>query len=170
MNATPEASTITVRPSTSVPAFGTAAKLIASTSAAIRTTDKTPPKLSTASVVSLTWAGTYVRAMYRATTASGRVSRNTEPHQKCCNRNPDDNGPSDEIAPPIPDHSAIDRVRPGPDHRAVINARVVGKARPAESPPSTRAKNSTVSLGAYAASRLAGIDSPTPSSSISLRP
>ena len=43
-------------------------------------------------------------------------------------------------------------------------------AIPAESPPSTRAPNSTVSLGAKAASRHAGTESSSPSSSISLRP
>ena len=37
-----------------------------------------------------------------------------------------------EIAPPIADQSAIDRVRAGPDHRAVISASVVGKAMPAD--------------------------------------
>jgi hypothetical protein len=30
------------------------------------------------------------------------------------------------MAPPVPDHNAIDRVRPGPDHNAVISASVVG--------------------------------------------
>ena len=35
-------------------------------------------------------------------------------------------GPSDAIAPPSADHSAIAFVRPGPDHSAVISASVVG--------------------------------------------
>ena len=30
------------------------------------------------------------------------------------------------MAPPIADHSAIERVRDGPDHSAVMSARVVG--------------------------------------------
>ena len=41
---------------------------------------------------------------------------------------------------------------------------------PADTPPITRATNSTSSLGANAASRHAGTDSAMPSSSISLRP
>ena len=79
-------------------------------------------------------------------------------------------GPSEAIAPPSADHRAIDFVRPGPDHNAAINANVVGYAIPADSPPITRAMNSTTSLGANAASRHAGTDSAIPSSSISLRP
>ena len=52
------------------------------------------------------------------------------------------------MAPPIADHRAIERVRAGPDHKAVIRASVVGNAIPADRPPSTRATNSTTSLGA----------------------
>ena len=52
--------------------------------------------------------------------------RNTEPHQKCSSSAPEISGPSDEMAPPRADHSAIDFVRCGPVHRAVINASVVG--------------------------------------------
>ncbi len=70
----------------------------------------------------------------------------------------------------MPDHNAIERVRAGPDHSAVISASVVGNAIPADRPPTTRAANSTPMLGASAASSDAGIDSPIPSSSISLRP
>ena len=40
------------------PLPGTGAKLIASTSAATSTIERMPPRLSTGSVVSLTWAGT----------------------------------------------------------------------------------------------------------------
>ncbi len=35
-------------------------------------------------------------------------------------------GPSSAIPPPRADQSAIDFVRPGPDHNAVISASVVG--------------------------------------------
>ena len=79
-------------------------------------------------------------------------------------------GPSAAMPPPIADQSAIDFVRPGPDHRAAISASVVGYAIPAESPPTTRATKSTVSDGANAARREAGIDSTMPATSISLRP
>jgi hypothetical protein len=70
----------------------------------------------------------------------------------------------------MPDHSAIDLVRPGPDHSAVIRARVVGYAIPAASPPPTRAMNRTVSDGAHAARRLNGTASAVPRINISLRP
>ncbi len=40
---------------------------------------------------------------------------------------PEQSGPSAAIAPPIPDHSAIERVRPSPGGQiAVISASVVG--------------------------------------------
>ena len=74
------------------------------------------------------------------------------------------------MAPPMPDHSAIDFVRPGPDQSAVISASVVGYAMPAESPPRRRAPKRTSSVGAHAASTQAGIDSAMPRTSISLRP
>ena len=54
---------------------------------------------------------------------------------------PETSGPSAAIAPPSADQSAIDFVRPGPDHSAVISASVVGYAMPAASPPPTRATN-----------------------------
>ena len=107
-----------------------------------------PPRLSTGSAVSLTWAGTSRNASTSATTASGSVSRKTDPHQKCSSSNPESSGPRAEIAPPSADHNAIDFVRPGPDHSAVINARVVGYAMPAARPPRSRATNRMVSVGA----------------------
>ncbi len=47
---------------------------------------------------------------------------------------------------------------------------VVGKAMPAERPPTTRANANTPSVGAHAATMHAGIDRLTPRMSISLRP
>src|SRR5207247_5072689 len=67
--------------------------------------------------------GTKKNAITRATTASGKVRRKTDPHQKCSSSSPDSSGPSAEIPPPMPDQSAIDFVRPGPDQSAVIKAR-----------------------------------------------
>ncbi len=166
----PDAIAIAARPSTRLASFGTAAKLIARTSAATNRTDRTPPRLSTGSVASFTWAGTSRAARNSATTASGNVSRKTEPHQKCSSSKPESSGPSAEIAPPIPDHSAIDFVRGGPDHSAVMSASVVGNAIPAARPPRTRARNRIVSVGANAARRLAGIASAVPTISIILRP
>ena len=97
------------------------------------------------------------QAIASATNASGSVSRKTEPHQKCSSRKPESSGPSEAIAPPRPDQSAIDFVRPGPDQSAVISASVVGYAMPAARPPPRRATKSTVSVGAQAASRHMGI-------------
>jgi hypothetical protein len=82
--------------------------------------------LSTGSIDSLTWLGTNLNAMTSATTASGNDSKKTEPQVERSSSSPDSNGPSEAIAPPRPDHSAIDLVRPGPDHSAVIRASVVG--------------------------------------------
>jgi hypothetical protein len=58
--------------------LGTVAKLIASTSAPMNSTNRIPPRLSTGSVASLTWAGTNTQAIVSATSASGRVTRKTE--------------------------------------------------------------------------------------------
>jgi hypothetical protein len=158
------------RPSVSVPLFGTGAKLIARISAATRTTERIPPRLSTGSVASLTWAGTNFAAIGRATATRGSVMTNTDPHENCSSSAPATRGPSEAIAPPSADQSAIDFVRAAPDHSAVISASVVGYAIPAESPPSTRAPKSTPSLGANVASRQAGTDSAMPRRSINLRP
>ena len=86
--------------------------------------------------------------MTSATTASGRVIRKTDPHSNSSSSAPATSGPSDAMAPPRADHSAIDFVRPGPDQSAVISASVVGYAIPAASPPPTRATKSTSSEGA----------------------
>ena len=129
-----------------------------------------PPRLSTGSVLSFTWLGTSRTAITSATATSGRVMRNTEPHQKCSSSKPASSGPSAAMPPPSADHSAMDFVRPGPLHSAVIRASVVGNAIPAERPPSKRAAKSTSSDGAYAASRQAGTDSTMPRTNSSLRP
>src|SRR5580765_5348910 len=106
-----------------------------------------------------------------ATSASGKVKRNTDPHQKCSSRMPAQRGPSAAIAPPTPDQRAIAFVRPGPGvQSAVISASVVGYAIPAASPPPTRAMNNTVSDGAYAASNDIGIANDVPRMSNSFRP
>ena len=151
-------------------ASGTAAKLIATISDPTAIADRMPPRLSTGSVVSFTCAGTSLSASTNAMAASGSVTMNTEPHQKLSSSAPDTSGPSAEIAPPIADHRAIERVRAGPDHRAVMSASVVGYAMPAETPPRMRAAMRTCSFGAQAAMRHAGTESETPRISMSLRP
>jgi hypothetical protein len=147
-NARRAATAITARPRASVPLFGTGAKLIAKIKAPTKRTERTPPRLSTGSAVSFTWLGTNMTAISRATPARGRVIRKTDPHQKLSSSAPATRGPSAAIPPPIADHKAIALVRPGPDQRAVIKAKVVGYAMPAEIPPSTRAAKSTPSDGA----------------------
>ena len=74
-----------------------------------RTTESTPPRLSTRSVPSFTCAGTRNHAIANAANAIGTVTRNTEPHQKCSSNVPDSNGPSDANAAPMADHNAIVR-------------------------------------------------------------
>ena len=109
-----------------MPLPGTGAKLIESTRPATSTAERMPPRLSTGSVDSLTCAGTNLQAITSAMTARGRVTRKTEPHQKCSSSQPATSGPSEAMAPPSADHSAIALVRRPSDHRAVIRARVVG--------------------------------------------
>jgi hypothetical protein len=64
--------------------------------------------------------------MYSATTASGSVTMKTEPQSNPVRSAPERSGPSAAIAPPSADQSAMDFVRAGPDHSAVIRASVVG--------------------------------------------
>jgi hypothetical protein len=109
-------------------------------------------------------------AISSAIAARGRVTRNTEPHSKRSSRKPETSGPRLAMAPPSADQSAIDLVRAGPAQRAVMRARVVGYAMPADRPPRSRAAMRTSMVGANAASRHAGIDSATPRMSMSLRP
>ena len=149
---------------------GSGAMLMPSTTEPTITTERMPPRLSTGAVVSFTPEGTSQRAPTTATTASGRVMRKTEPHQNFSSMAPAASGPSAAIAPPTPDHSAIERVRPGPDHSAVMRARVVGKAMPAARPPKSRAAPRTTRFGAHAAAIEAGTASEVPSTSIILRP
>ena len=69
------------RPTISVVAFGTAAKLIPRIRAPTSAIESTPPRWSTGSVLSLTCAGTSQTAIASAITASGSVRRKTDPHQ-----------------------------------------------------------------------------------------
>ncbi len=126
-NATAAATAMRARPTTSVPMFGTGAKLIARINVPTSSADRMPPRLSTGSTVSLTWAGTNLHAMYSARTASGSVTRKTDPQSNDSSRKPDTSGPSAAIAPPRADQRAMACVRAGPGaQRAVISASVVG--------------------------------------------
>ena len=132
--------------------------------------ERTPPMLSTDSVVSFTCAGTNFSASSRATMESGRVSRNTEPHQKCSSRIPEQSGPSARSRRRSQPTARSRFVRAAPDHSAVISASVVGYAMPAASPPRMRATIRTYSFGAHAARQSAGIVSSIPPISSSFRP
>ena len=139
-------------PMTRASMLGTGAKLMARIRVPTRTADRMPPRLSTGSSVSLTWAGTKRHAMNSATAARGNVTRKTEPHSNRSSRNPETSGPRAAIAPPSADQSAIDRVRPGPGAQsAVMRASVVGNAMPADTPPTMRAPMRTSIDGANAA-------------------
>ncbi len=154
----------------SVVSFGTGAKLIPRMSAPTRTIDRTPPRLSTGSVVSFTCEGTNLTAITSAIAASGSVSRKTDPHQKWSSRIPAQSGPSALSAPPVAAHRAIAFVRAGPDQSAVISASVVGYAIPAASPPRTRALNRTSIDGDHAARQSAGTVTTMPMTSSFFRP
>ena len=119
------------RPRTSAPSFGTGAKLIARTTAAINRTERMPPRLSTGSVVSFTWAGTRRSAKTSATTASGSVSRKTEPHQKCSSNRPESSGPErrDRAAERRPERDRLGPRRTRPERRDQRQGRRVRHAR-----------------------------------------
>ena len=74
------------------------------------------------------------------------------------------------MEPPTADQSAIALVRGAPRQRAVIRAKVVGKAIPAATPPRSRARIRTPTEGAQAASREVGTVRIMPRMSIILRP
>ena len=83
---------------------------------------------------------------------------------------PESRGPRAAIAPPRPDQRAIDFVRAGPDHSAVMRASVVGNAIPAARPPPSRATKSSSSDGAYAAKQRHGNRKPGPQDEQQLAP
>ena len=85
-----------------------------------------PPRWSTGSVVSLTWAGISLQAKTRAIAASGALTMKTEPHSNPSSRAPAKSGPRAETLPPSADQSAIGLVRACTDQSAVISASVVG--------------------------------------------
>jgi len=53
-----------------------------------------------------------IRSPLDTIAANGTVNTNTEPHQKYSSKTPATSGPSAAMALPIPDHRAMDRVRP----------------------------------------------------------
>ena len=75
----PAATAMMISPATSAPLLGTGAKLMARMRLPTSATDRTPPRLSTRSDVSLTCDGMYFAANTNATTANGRVIRKTDP-------------------------------------------------------------------------------------------
>ena len=90
-----------------------------------------PPRLSTGSVVSLTWARDEAgSASTSATTASGSVTRKTEPHQKCSSSAPESSGPSEAMraAEPRPERDRLRPRRPRPERRDQGERRRVGHA------------------------------------------
>ena len=99
--------------------FGTGTKLMARINAPTSKADRIPPRLSTASVVSFTWAGTSRHAMKKATAASGSVTTKTDPHANCSRSRPAINGPSEAIAPPSggPERDGVRSRRAGPEGR-----------------------------------------------------
>ena len=97
-----------------VPLPGSGARLIARIKVPTRAIVRMPPRWSTGSVVSLTWAGTRRQAKKRAIAASGALMMNTDHQSKPSSSAPATSGPSAEMPPPSADHRAIDLVRVGP--------------------------------------------------------
>ena len=124
-NATRAASAIAARPIATALLLGTAAKLIASTSAATSSTESIPPRLSTGSVVSLTWLGTKRSGQKRDDRERERDQEHRAPAEVLEQRAREQRAERGDCASE-PDQSAIDFVRAGPDHSAVIRASVVG--------------------------------------------
>ena len=115
-------------PSTSVPLFGTGAKLIATISAATSSTRKNAAEVVDG-IGRLVHIGSARQrtASTSATAASGNVIRKTDPHQKCSSSQARrTRGRARKSHRRAPTESAIDFVRPGPDQSAVIRASVVG--------------------------------------------
>ncbi len=133
-------------------------------------TERMPPRWSTGKRSSWECQGSTTRPMPRATTTSGRLMRNTDPHQKYSSSQPPMTGPTAAKPVPRPDHSAMAVMRGRPRYSAPMMDNVVGKTSAAETPPRNRASVSTSTFGAHAASMDAGTVAMAPMTNSSLRP
>ena len=136
--------------------------MIARISAATSTTDRMPPRLSTGSVVSLTWPARTTMASTSATAASGSVTRKTEPHQKCSEQRAGEQRAErgDRAAERRPQRDRLRARRPRPQRRDQRERRRVGHA--GREPAEEAGDEEHLVDGAQAASRQAGIDSAVP--------
>ena len=108
--------------------------------------------------------------MKTATAASGNVMRKTEPHQKLRRSAPATSGPSDAIAPPLPDQTAIDLVRAGPDQSAVIERESCGVSHSCGDTPEQTGGEQDLVAGGVRSEQAGRIASDTPNSNSILRP
>ena len=132
-NATPAASAIAASPSASAPLSGTGREVDRQHERRRRAaTERMPPRLSTGSTVSLTCAGTSSDRQHERD--DGQRQRDEEhrtPPEVLEQRARRPAGRARRSRRRCADHSAMDLVRPGPDHSAVIKRerRRVGHAR-----------------------------------------
>ena len=145
------------QPDASAPLFGTGAKLIARISAPTSTTERTPPRLSTGSVVSFTWPARARSPARARPTASGSVTQEDRAPPEVLEQRPGEQRAErgDRAADRRPQRDRLRARRARPqrgDQRERRRVRHAGR----RAPPSTRATNSTSSDGAHAASRRGG--------------
>ena len=147
------------------PCPGPAAKLIARISAATSTTESIPPRLSTGSVVSLTWLGTTLTASGNATSDERqRDQEDRAPVELLEQRARDQRAErGDRAAERRPERDRLRAARPRPERRDQGQRRRDRPCRPRARRGYGRRTARVV--GANAASREAGTDSAIPSRS-----
>ena len=104
---------------------GIGANVMATTRQPIMTTDTMPLGASTDSVDSPACRGRRID-ITKASAASGMEIAKPAPHQAKVSSQPPSTGPRAEAPAPMPDHSAMARVRSRPANSAVIIVSVVG--------------------------------------------
>ena len=101
----------------------------------------------------------------------GTFTRKTEPHQKCCNNAPPNNGPAAAPAAPMALHTPIAKDRSLASVNVDrISASVDGIRVAPATPSNARHRISHPAVGAYAAPTLSNANSVPPTSRRRLRP
>ena len=120
--------------------------MIAYTSELIPTIDSTAPSGSSGEPLESFDLGTRIQPAMRAAAMIGRLTRNTDPHQKCSRRKPDATGPSAAPPPEMPAQIAIALARSRDGNTLVSSDRVDGITNAAPAPMTARAKISMPEL------------------------
>ena len=95
-------------------------------------------------------SGTRVSAPTIASSTTGTLTRNTEPHQKCSTSRPPSTGPAETPSAETPPHTAIARGRSSASKTCITMARVAGISR---APPTPMTPRATMSEEADAVER-----------------